>query len=317
MGGSGLSRQRFCELFSVPDIPAALETIGIVVTPQEQDAVLALGSGSFTAEDAGSVGGPDFVVNAYQRGVCSLEGPRYRIADYYTRLEIFAVAEFEAYRGLKVEYQRDLGAWYFDAYYKRLSIRGNAPPTLDAVLSLQETLDFIENEKRQAYLVRCDCRSLAAGAAPEGGICEKPLEVCISFRHGPNSPAHRGISRAVSKAEAKQAVMDADRAGLMHTANETSICNCCTDCCYLSRARRRRHRELGGDRITAWPLQTKSAVLNASNCLSCAACVSRCPFGLFSLKEGKLSLRTEYCAGCGLCVNTCPGGALELRVCRS
>jgi hypothetical protein len=175
-----VSRRRFCELFGVPDIPAALKTIDIVVTPPEQDAVLVLGSGLVTSEDADRIGGSGFTANAYRRGIFSLESSSYRIANYYTRLEIFAVAEIDAYRSLKTEQQRELDAWYFDAYYKGLVIRSDAPPTVDAVLSLHETFDFIENEKRQAYLTRCDCRSLAAGAVPEGGICEKPLEVCIS-----------------------------------------------------------------------------------------------------------------------------------------
>jgi Pyruvate/2-oxoacid:ferredoxin oxidoreductase delta subunit len=313
-----VSRRRFCELFGVPDIPAALETIDVVVTPPEQDAALVLGAGLFTAGDAGSIGGPGFAARAYRRGILSLEGPQYRIADYYTRLEIFAVAEPDAYRGLKTEQQRELDAWYFDAYYKGLVIRPDAPPTVDAVFSLGETLDFIENEKRQAYLVGCDCRSLAAGTALEGRNCEKPLEVCISFRDGPNSLAHRGISRPVSKAEAKQAVITADQAGLIHTANETTICNCCTDCCYLSRARRRRNSELGAaaGRAVSWPRQTKRVRVHASKCAACALCVERCPFGLFSLEGERVSLRADRCVGCGLCVNACPGGALELMVCR-
>ncbi|MDR2097897.1 MAG: 4Fe-4S binding protein [Spirochaetaceae bacterium] len=311
-----VSRRRFCEIFSVPDIPAVLDTIDLVVRPPEQDVVLALGTEPFTAEDADSIGGSGFTANAYRRGVFSLEDRGYRTANYYTRLEIFAVAEPDVYRILKTEQQRELDSWYFDAYYRGLAIRPDAPPTVDAVLSLGETLDLIENEKRQAYLVRCDCRSLAAGAALGGGPCEKPLEVCVSFRAGPNSLAHRGISRPVSKDEAKQAVLNADSAGLMHTANETTICNCCTDCCYLSRARKRRNAELGAVQAVSWPRQTKRVSVNPPKCLNCAVCVDRCPFGLFSLEGEKMSVRSENCVGCGLCVNTCPGGALELRLCR-
>jgi NAD-dependent dihydropyrimidine dehydrogenase PreA subunit len=310
-----VSRRRFCELFGVPDIEAARDTIDLVVSPPEQDAALALGTEAFTAEEADSIGGRGFTAGAYRRGIFSLEDRHYRTANYYTRLEIFAVAEPDIYRNLKTEQQRELDSWYFDAYYSGLAIRQDAPPTADAVLSLGETLDFIENEKRQAYLVRCDCRSLAAGAGLDGGPCEKPLEVCVSFRAGPNSLAHRGISRPVSKDEAKQVVINADSAGLMHTANENTICNCCTDCCYLSRARRRRNAELGAQAVS-WPRQTKRVSVNPSKCLNCAVCASRCPFGLFSFEGEAVSVRSENCVGCGLCVNTCPGGALELKLCR-
>jgi Pyruvate/2-oxoacid:ferredoxin oxidoreductase delta subunit len=311
------SRTRFCELFGVPELNAARKHIDRIVTPPEQEVLLALGQGSFTAEEADRIGGAGFTVKAYRRGVLSLEGsgPYYRAAGFYTRLEIFAVSEPELYRNLDVEDQREIDEWYFDTYYKSLEIKAGAPPTADAVLTLAEAVTFIENETRQAYLVNCDCRSLAAGAVPHESVCGKPLEVCISFRNGPNSNAHRGISRPVTKAGAKQAVLRADKSGLMHTANKNTICNCCADCCYLSRARKRRNGELGTDagRIVPWPRQTKRVAVNASRCSRCTLCTKRCPFGLFSLEGGTVSVRTEFCVGCGLCVNTCPGGALELR----
>jgi Pyruvate/2-oxoacid:ferredoxin oxidoreductase delta subunit len=311
------SQARFCELFGVPCIGAARKHIDLIVTPLEQEVLLALGHESFTAEDADRIGGAGFTAKAYRRGVVSLEGtgPRYRAADFYTRLEIFAVAEPELYRSLDTEDQRKIDEWYFDAYYKGLEIRPDALPTADAVLTLAETLAFIEGEKRQAYLVNCDCRSLAAGAVPHESVCGKPLEVCISFRDGPNSNAHRGISRAVTKAEAKQAAIYADKAGLIHTANQNTVCNCCADCCYLSRARRRRNGELGTEAGGAviWPRQTKRVAVAASLCSRCGLCTKRCPFGLFSLEGGTVSARAELCVGCGLCANTCPSGALELR----
>jgi NAD-dependent dihydropyrimidine dehydrogenase PreA subunit len=308
---------RFRELFGVPDLKAARKHLDCVVTPLEREVILTLGRGPFTAEEADRIGGPGFTAKAYRRGVLSLEGsgPRYRAAGFYTRLEIFAVAEPGIYRGLEREDQREIDEWYFGAYYQGLEIRSDAPPTADAVLTLAETLDFIEGETRQAYLVNCDCRSLAAGAVPREAVCGKPLEVCISFRDGPNSNAHRGVSRPVTKAEAKQAVLRADKSGLMHTANENTICNCCADCCYLSRARKRRNRELGAEAggVVSWPRQTKRVTVNTARCSRCALCVKRCPFGLFSLEGGTVSVRAECCVGCGLCVNTCPGGALELR----
>lgn len=317
-----VSRRRFCDIFGVPEIPAALDTIDIMVTPEEQDAVIALtgtfgSTALFSPEDADRVGGTGFTARAYRRGVFSLEddGSHYRIGDYYTRLEIFAVAEADLYLGLKTEQRRELDAWYFDAYYKRLAIRHDAAPTADAVLTLGEAIEFIESEQRQAYLVNCDCRSLAAGAALAGAVCGKPLEVCISFRGGANSLAHRGISKPVSKAEAKQVVINADRSGLMHTVNENTICNCCADCCYLSRARRRRNGELGAGAVS-WPRQTKRVAADASRCSGCALCTERCPFSLFSLEGETVSVRAESCIGCGLCVNTCPSGALELELCR-
>jgi Pyruvate/2-oxoacid:ferredoxin oxidoreductase delta subunit len=337
MSLSGISeaQKQFYTLFGVP--PVAYPVIDAIVTPTEQAAVLALGANTFSASEAAAAlkdavktlpvpAGPyanDFAGQAYRRGVFSRvdddadggEKALYRIADFYLRLDLFVRAELESYRSFDVDTRRALDGWFFDAYYTRLNISRNKGPSEDAMLTLGETISFIDKQNRQVYLTNCDCRSLAQGLYGSEP-CAKPLLTCLSYHAGVNTTAHRGISKPISKEQAKQVVLMADKAGLTHTVGAYGICNCCGDCCYVTRARARRNAEIGlyenpAGAVT-WPLQTKTVKITHSLCTGCGLCTKRCPFALFTLNNTHTHVDTSRCIGCGLCVNTCPAGALSL-----
>jgi ferredoxin len=336
---------QFYELFGVP--AEAYPVIDIIVTPTEQAALLALGTLPFSASEAEAAfnaavrltspqtaksasalpesytASRDFAGCAYRRGVVSRTDDKvgsketkcYRIADFYTRLDVFVRTELESYRSIGADTRRAIDAWYFDTYYEGLEISRDKIPSEDAVLTLDETLGFIEKQDRQVYLTYCDCRSLAQGLYGSKA-CGKPTLTCLSYRAGVNSFAHRGISKPVSKERAKEVVRDADQAGLMHTVGVSGICNCCGDCCYVTRARARRNAEIGLYENPAgaltWPRKTKTVRTDPNVCTSCGFCVKRCPFGLFTLDNNHAKVNASHCVGCGLCVNTCPSGALTL-----
>jgi ferredoxin len=234
-------------------------------------------------------------------------GRRYRIANFYGRLDIFAVAEQDAWQALPADIRAALDQWCFDIYYAGLDWnRNGGAPTDDRILTLEETLRYIDenHEKgRQIYLTDCDCRSLR-------GDCDSPTLVCLSYRNGPNSYPDRGISKPVTHREAQAAVIAADRAALVHTVNPNGICNCCEDCCYLFRARRRR------DSGAVWPESRRAVAFEAGRCLGCGICLGRCRFGVFDRSdfaaERRASVDVSRCVGCGVCVGTCPSDALRL-----
>jgi NAD-dependent dihydropyrimidine dehydrogenase PreA subunit len=345
-------KNSFCETFGVPQ--AAYLVIDRIVSPVEQAVCVRRGSEVFTVDDVARIveeahlAIPDaasFTVAAYRRGIFAREGElvsphvgepaagpvdnpypgtpadvpriRYRLSNFYNRLDIFAVSETETYRAFDKAVRQSLNDWYFDAYYAALDIAPDRPPTLDAVLTLDQTLARIAAETRQAYLAPCDCRSLGGEGMEEN--CGKPLLTCVSYRTGVNTFADRGVSRPITKEQAKQVVLDADAAGLMHTANPNGICNCCADCCFLSRARIRRNAalgsaEAGGGALLPWPTRGGTVRLDAEKCVGCGGCIGRCPFGLFAADGGgRVAVRSGQCAGCGLCVQTCPAQALALQ----
>jgi ferredoxin len=331
------NKEKFIERFKVPGVAAP--NIDVIVTPLEQRVIadLDLGAdGVFTSRDVAlalscpltdtdlslmSLEGlspvsdaevSGFIRKAYKRGIFSRAGgadgtDEYRLSDFYGRLDIFAITEQDAWRSLPSGSRDAIEAWYFDTYYEGLDWDAEGgKPTDENILTLNEALDLIdENEElgKQHYLTDCDCRSLT-------GECDNPTLVCLSYRGGVNSYPDRGVSRPISYREAKAVLTAADRAGLVHTANPWGMCNCCNDCCYLFRARKRRNSG------AVWPESRHIVTMDASRCMGCGICLGRCMFGVFDDSDlscaGKASAVVSRCVGCGVCISTCPAGALSL-----
>ena len=249
----------------------------------------------------------DYRKDAFHRGIISKTdetGDRYVLNDFYGMLDVFAVSQTEKYHTLPKETRKALDDWYFQEYFDGLDPDPKVRPTEDAVLTLEEMYAYIDGQERQAYLNYCDCRSLT-------GDCGLPTRTCITYRDGINGFADRGLSKAITKEEAKEIVRMADEAGLMHTANPNGLCNCCGDCCYLFRSQRLRHSQ------GFWPRSPYIVEMDPEKCISCGKCIKRCHFGIFSResaeKRARVILDIADCVGCGLCVNTCPAKALQLK----
>lgn len=274
--------------------------------------------GSLLAEAAQEDGrvetDPDaFIAATYRRGFIDLvnaeaEPATYRLGSFYGRLDVFAITQQEDWLTVPEEARRALDTWYFDAYIESLDADPATPPTGDTVLSLEETLSFIDEQERPIYLNTCDCRSLS-------GDCGSPTRTCLTYKSGPNTFCGRGLSEALTKEQAKDVVRMADKAGLMHTVNPNGICNCCSDCCYLFRGERARQSH------GVWPIAPHIIELDQDACIGCGRCTKRCHFDVFTLQntEGAtggrrrfVTANTDTCVGCGICANTCPVDALTL-----
>ena len=303
-------------LFAIPELPALDSFLNVIIPSEEQRIIKEIASGGGELCEGER---PD-IEALYRRGILNIapgedgSARRYRLADFYTRLGVFVITELAAWRSLDRAVRKEIDDWYFDRYYERLHISAEEAATEDAVFTLEETIDFIDRETREPYLAPCDCRSLAGGLNEPH--CDKTLELCVSFKNGPNTGAHRGITKPISKEAAKEIILRADREALIHRVNSGTICNCCIDCCYLSRAQKRRNEAVdfyNNPNAAAWPLQTKQARLSLSACVQCEQCIERCPLKLFSLSDGELRNDVTRCIGCGLCVTGCPSGALSLE----
>ncbi len=302
---------KFLSRFDVPE--AALGVINEIVNADERLLIEALQSESFSASDAldamQSTMGSEYsreeidtlLKNAYRRGVLALVDDsftQFKAGTFYGRLDVFVITEPETYNAFLRETRWALDAWYFNAYLGRLD-REAIRPTEDRVATLNETLAFLDTVTESIWLNRCDCRTLA-------GNCAHPADTCISFRNGINTMSHRGWSKPLTKEQAKDVVRRADEAGLVHTLNPHTICNCCNDCCYLFRAQAARNS------LPHWPASSSVARYEAETCIGCGLCMERCPFFAFSMQEGGVALDASVCRGCGLCANTCPTGAITI-----
>ena len=244
-----------------------------------------------------------FIALAYRHGVISYTDETmtaYKLGDFYDFLDIFAISQQEKYRKLPKEDQKILADWAFDTYYNRLNPDLSVRPSNDEVLPLEEMLALIEDRKEMpVYLNYCDCKSL-------NGDCGKPRQVCITYRDSINSYVHRGLSKKITAEEAKQVVIEADKAGLMHTISGMSICNCCDDCCYVFRSQKRRGS------LGFWPKTDHIISWNGKKCVHCGLCVRRCLMDVFAKPGDRITMDTTKCVGCGICATACPKGALEL-----
>lgn len=246
----------------------------------------------------------------YHRGIVSkTEEGSYRIAAFSEFFEIWLIERSERLNELPPDKKEALRDWFFSSYYE--SKPETWTPAADFTLPLTDMLEYIDRESRDIYLCDCECRKLGQG-------CDRPVKTCFSFHTGINSFADRGIAEKISRETARQIVLDADRAGLMHTVNGMGCCQCCGDDCIMFRYTKEHHLE------GVWPIAAYRVSLNPDTCIGCGTCTGRCHFDVFSLTpkssgtDGQsmhsavLCDRTR-CVGCGLCVNTCPTGALTLE----
>jgi len=145
---------------------------------------------------------------------------------------------------------------------------------------------------------------------------EAPTLNCFTFGKSARHTAAQGFARMVTKQEALKIMREAEEAGLVHKAfhpmsredrPETSICNCCKDCC---------------DTLNLWrdgvfPLCNSTyhlSVVDQELCVGCGECVERCPTEAISMNaDDKAQVDEKACFGCGVCARFCPVDAILLR----
>jgi len=143
-----------------------------------------------------------------------------------------------------------------------------------------------------------------------------PVENCFTFGKSARHTVAQGFSRMVGKEEALRIMREAEAAGLVHkafhpgsneTRPETSICNCCKDCCDT----------LNLWREGAFPLINSTyylSVIDPDLCSGCGTCVDRCPMDAIEINDEGIAQRDEEsCFGCGICARFCPEEAISLK----
>jgi len=162
----------------------------------------------------------------------------------------------------------------------------------------------------------CFCRQRRSLLGEEPCTYEAPTLNCFTFGKSARHTVAQGFAKMVSKEEALKIMQESEQAGLVHKAfhphgredrPETSICNCCKDCC---------------DTIRLWrsgtlPLINSTyylAVIDTEICSGCGTCTEWCPTEAVELNAGGVAeVDEKSCFGCGVCSRFCPEGAIALK----
>jgi Fe-S-cluster-containing hydrogenase component 2 len=169
----------------------------------------------------------------------------------------------------------------------------------------EEVRNFIRDSNYIA-LTQCACRVSVAK-------CDKPKEVCLIFEDVGEFLVERGFARHISKEEGMKVLDEAEKAGLVHTSNNSSdkallICNCCPCCCTVLRGLTQLKHPHAFE-----PSRFEARVIS-ENCNGCAICAEeRCPMKTIEMKDGVAVVNADNCIGCGLCVSGCPMDAIVLE----
>jgi ferredoxin len=166
-------------------------------------------------------------------------------------------------------------------------------------------------------LVDCACRKRKLLTNQKK--CDYPLTTCMVCG-GKNSDMGMGeyhanleSGRTISKAEAKELILQFEQLGLVHYVdnnkfNTNVICNCCACCCDIFAGL------LKFNKPRAFAKANFLSTVQPENCIGCGKCVERCPFQAIVLgSDNVATVAEDRCVGCGQCRQACENGAIALR----
>ena len=176
------------------------------------------------------------------------------------------------------------------------------------VVPLDVASELVRSQ-RVVGISECYCRAMKDF---QGEHCEKPRETCFVFNEFAESLIDQGIARRLDLPEALSILVGAEKAGLVHNADNfqgqiRSLCNCCSCCCPGLQAAVR-----GQKNVQAVSRYVVS--FTAEKCEHDYACVQACPIDAIRQDGGDPLINLETCFGCGQCVPACPSGALSMLV---
>ena len=156
--------------------------------------------------------------------------------------------------------------------------------TNEEVILPSQTVEAIINKFDDIAVGYCFCRQRRRLLGEPCGT-EAPTLNCFTFGKSARHTVAQGFAQKVSKEDALKIMREAENAGLIHKAfhpgsressPETSICNCCKDCC---------------DTLRLWR-NGSLPMINSTFYLSV--------------------IDTEVCTGCGTCTQICPKSIITL-----
>lgn len=185
--------------------------------------------------------------------------------------------------------------------------------------SIVEPYEDIENllDRHTRFAVaNCLCRTL--DDVKPNNPCHHPLETCIETDDYATFYIEMGLGREITRDEALEILRSGEKDGrvinVTNSKDGENICSCCECGCGMLYMK------------THYPGPSKDfwanyyCVVDDEKCITCGACVKKCPFHVLSIepgeahgKRGTIKVNTPDCLGCGLCISACKRDALHLH----
>ncbi|WP_026881509.1 4Fe-4S binding protein [Clostridium akagii] len=295
------------EILKVPKI--VIPFLNIIYTDDDLEILAAIKDATLTKSSIETLMGrnsQEILKSAYKDSVVdkvlSNGEIEYKASALTVRLDNLASFQRERWHQIQSEHRKKIADWLYKDYLdakKNKSVK-ELVDCASKIVPLDVAIDFVKTEKKDIYVIPCDCKSIEEG-------CDFDKNVCMSMGSGLNTSSDRGHGKKLNTQEAVELLKHADKEGLIHSLEENAICNCCSCCCYPLRA----SKELGLK--GKWPAVSYVINLDRESCIGCGICTGRCPQKVFE-KQGKtIKIDISKCVGCGVCVSTCPKKALHLQ----
>jgi electron transport complex protein RnfB len=184
----------------------------------------------------------------------------------------------------------------------------------------EDVMGIVESQNFLA-VSNCACRQRKR-VDPNSAQCKHPEEVCLHFGALAHYLVDNGLSREISKEEAKDILKVAAEAGLVHAISNRqtdvdTICNCCNCSCVFFESYHFLKHEKSHD-FSNYRLR-----INPETCKACGLCIKRCPVQALKLEDSPRAeskqpkaaklIHSKQCLGCGVCVHKCPTQSLLLE----
>ena len=192
-------------------------------------------------------------------------------------------------------------------------VRGSLKP--EQMEAMEPHLDIDAHFKRHERFLLIDCVCKREKELLHGHSCHRPIKRCGFVGLPPQTPLGENV---IDREEASKLLGEFEQLGHVHlafygftmgaeTPQFVGTCNCCVCCCGVFAG-----KTLAG--LSEGPQRSNyRAVVAREECISCGACIERCPVdAITEAEDGTSVVDRAECIGCGVCVIGCPSDAIEL-----
>jgi len=195
-------------------------------------------------------------------------------------------------------------------------VRGSLKPEQMAVM--ESHLDIDAHFKRHERFLVLPCVCKREMELLHGHSCKMPMKRCGFVGLPPQTPLGETV---LDREEALKLFGELEQMGHVHlalygyvmgaeTPQFVGTCNCCGCCCGVLHGQKLAGLSEGAQR------SNYRAVIDPEECISCGACIERCPVDAIAEDENndnKSLVERAKCIGCGACVLGCPTDAIYLE----